>query len=189
MKDKQPTQTEQGTPILKSEDAVTSRVLQDDGEIPNSRLPLLIYDGAVNLPSEDPARALESVFEQNGWSGTWRDGIYPYHHYHSTAHEVLGVFSGSAEVQLGGKAGLTRTIRAGDVLVIPAGVGHKNLRSSSDFGVVGAYPEGQDWDMNYGRPGERPKADENIARVPLPASDPVFGTNGPLLQYWSQPER
>jgi uncharacterized protein YjlB len=47
-------------------------------------------------------------------------------------------------------------------------VAHKNIESSDDFGVVGAYPEGQDWYMNYGKPGERPKADKNIARLPLP---------------------
>jgi uncharacterized protein YjlB len=189
MKDNRPNQAEEGKGVVNAESPVTARVLKDDGEIPNSRLPMLIYEGVMALPSEDPARAMEETFERNGWSGTWRDGIYPYHHYHSTAHEVLGVFSGSAEVQLGGKAGLTRTLRAGDVVVLPAGVGHKNVRSSPDFGVVGAYPEGQDWDMNYGRPGERPKTDENIARVPLPTADPVFGEDGPLVQHWNHTGR
>ena len=68
--------------------------------------------------------------------------------------------------------------------MISAGVGHKNLGSSSDFHVVGAYPPRQNVDMNYGKPGERPRVDENIARVALPAVDPVFGKTGPLLDHW-----
>ena len=72
----------------------------------------------------------------------------------------------------------------GDVIIIPAGVAHKNLGSSGDFRCVGAYPPGQDWDMNYGKAGERPAADENIANVPLPVADPVFGFEGPLMKNW-----
>jgi uncharacterized protein YjlB len=117
-------------------------------------------------------------------SGTWRNGIYSYHHYHSTAHEVLGCYRGSAKVQFGGESGIVEELSAGDVVIIPAGVGHKNLGASADFAVVGAYPRGQDYDMNYGKPGERPRADENIARVPLPETDPIFGKDGPLLRHW-----
>jgi uncharacterized protein YjlB len=75
-------------------------------------------------------------------------------------------------------------IHAGDVVIIPAGVAHKNLGASSDFGVVGAYPGGREWDMNYGRAGERPKSDETIASVPMPKADPIYGAGGPLFQYW-----
>src|SRR5436190_22857705 len=160
--------------------------LHDVGRIPNSKLPLVIYPKAVKLPARDPASTFEEIFAANGWGSTWRDGIYTYHHYHSTAHEVLGVFSGTATVQLGGEGGIKQKINAGDVLVIPAGVAHKNLGASSDFGVVGAYPPGQDWDMNYGRPQERPVADENIARVALPKLDPVYGAGGPLLEQWAK---
>ncbi|HZL42462.1 MAG TPA: hypothetical protein VFD66_04205, partial [Verrucomicrobiae bacterium] len=88
--------------------------------------------------------------------------------------------------QLGGEHGVKQRVVAGNVLVLPAGVAHKNLGASSDFGVVGAYPAGQDWDMNYGRPQERPQADENIARVPFPAQDPMHGKNGPLLKRWAE---
>ncbi len=159
--------------------------LKDDGNIPNNpKLPLLIYEGAFKLPANDPASTIEKVFSANGWSGSWRDGIYPFHHYHSTTHEVLGVFSGSAMVQLGGPRGITQTVRAGDVVIIPAGVAHKNLGATVDFGVVGAYPGGHEWDMNYGNAGERPAADHAIARVPLPRRDPVYGTDGPLFEHW-----
>jgi uncharacterized protein YjlB len=88
-------------------------------------------------------------------------------------------------VQLGGEDGLKLAAGVGDVLVLPAGLAHKNLWSSHDFRVVGAYPRGTTWDMNYGKPGERPGADENIARVPLPENDPVFGAGGVLLNYWN----
>ena len=99
-------------------------------------------------------------------------------------HEVLGVYGGSAKVQFGGEDGIVHEIHQGDVILIPAGVAHRNLGSRDGFGVVGAYPEGQDWDMNYGRPGERPRADKNIARVPLPKMDPIYGLAGPLFEKW-----
>lgn len=163
---------------------IEARVLEDDGSIPNSPLPLLIYRAAIDVNGKDPAAVFEELFTKNGWQGTWRDGIYSYHHYHSTAHEVLGVYAGEAKVQLGGEKGLVADIRLGDVVIIPAGVGHINLGASHDFGVVGAYPEGQDYDMCYGKPEERPRAVKNIARVPRPDSDPVFGKSGPLLDRW-----
>lgn len=161
--------------------------LADDGTFPNNeRLPVLVYERAIEPGSEDPAARFEEVFRQNGWGGTWRNGIYSYHHYHSTAHEVLGVARGTARVQLGGESGPVFEVEAGDVLVLPAGVAHKNLGSSPDFLVVGAYPEGQDYDMNYGRPGERPEADRNIRKTPLPEKDPVHGADGPLVEHWNE---
>lgn len=163
-----------------------SYVLKDDGSIPNSKLPLIIYQSAVNVSPDDPASVFERLFGGNGWTSSWRNGIYSYHHYHSTAHEVLGVFRGSATVQFGGEHGITQKLRAGDVVVIPAGVAHKNLGASTDFGVVGAYPPGQTWDMNYGTKSERPAADENIARVPVPDIDPVYGLGGLARELWAK---
>lgn len=166
---------------------VIAHIIKDAGAIPNSRLPLLIYQGALDLPKDDPAAAIEALLHQHQWGNDWRNGIFTYHHYHSTAHEVLFVFSGSCKVQAGGEGGLVATINAGDVIIIPAGVGHKNLGQSSDFKVVGAYPPQQNVDMNYGKPGERPRVDENIARLALPTTDPVFGKTGPLLDHWQAP--
>lgn len=169
--------------VLQPPEVVSVR-LTDDGTFPNNAaLPLLVYRGAF-APARRAAATMEKVFRANGWSGTWRNGIYGYHHYHSTAHEVLGIARGSARVQLGGPNGETFEVAAGDVIVIPAGVAHKNLGASADFLVVGAYPEGQRWDMNTGEPGERPQVDRNIAQVPLPAMDPVYGTDGPLVEHW-----
>lgn len=164
---------------------IISELLNDDGTFPNNKkLPLIVYKNAISIPGENPAGAFESIFRNNGWGGSWRNGIYPYHHYHSTAHEVLGVFAGNVTVQLGGPNGLVINAGPGDVIIIPAGVAHKNLGSSTDFRCVGAYPAGQTWDMNYGRAGERPTADQHISKVPLPETDPVFGTDGPLIKSW-----
>jgi uncharacterized protein YjlB len=156
-----------------------------DGDFPNNpALPLLIYQRAIKLPTGSPAEFIEHLLASNQWGESWRDGIYSYAHYHSTAHEVLAVFSGSAKVHFGGKNGVAQTLRAGDVVIIPAGVAHKRHGASQDFAVIGAYPVGQHWDMCYGRPEERADAERNILRVPLPKSDPVYGPQGPLLERW-----
>ena len=162
--------------------------LADDGTFPNNEdLPLLVCRDAVALEGpdgDDPAAVFERVFARNGWGGAWHNGVYGYHHYHSTAHEVLGVARGTARVQFGGEAGPVVDLSPGDVVVIPAGVAHKNLGSSDDFLVVGAYPSDQNFDMNYGRPGERPEADRNLRRTPVPETDPVFGEDGPVVVEW-----
>lgn len=165
-------------------DEVLTAVLPDDGAFPNNTLPVVIFKHALEPADKDPDSAFEHTFEANGWGDTWRNGIYDYHHYHSTAHEVLGIARGRVTVHLGGPHGKLFDLEAGDVVVLPAGVSHKNVGQSGDLLVVGAYPKGQEPDMNYGRPGERPKADENIARVPLPDADPLFGQGGPLSAHW-----
>ncbi len=151
------------------------------GGFPNSALPLLVYRGA--LPP-DPA-AMERAFAANGWSNAWRDGIFRYHHFHSTAHEVLGIAAGEVRVAFGGPSGREVAVRAGDVVVIPAGVAHRNVEQSADLLVVGAYPGGVDYDLRRGEPGERGDAVRAIAAVPLPDSDPVSGPDGPLLRLWT----
>jgi uncharacterized protein YjlB len=166
-------------------DGIECHRFADDGVMPNNPvLPLIAYRAAVDLPLADPAAAFETRFGANGWGRAWRNGIFPFPHYHSTAHEVLGIARGEARVRLGGEAGLITTVRPGDVLVLPAGTGHQNLGATADFLVVGAYPPGPDWDLCYGRADERPRVLRNIASVPLPNSDPVHGPTGPLLTCW-----
>jgi uncharacterized protein YjlB len=161
-------------------------IFKDDGSIPNSRYAVLLYRGAVDLDAEDPASSLEKRFVENDWTDSWRNGIYTFHHYHSTSHEVLGIYRGSATVRLGGEQGQDFILEAGDVVVIPAGVAHKNLGSTPRFGVVGAYPNGRQCDLLRGRPGERPQADQNIAAIPLPKEDPIYGHGGPLTSLWGE---
>ncbi|WP_461101665.1 cupin domain-containing protein [Spirosoma koreense] len=157
----------------------------DDGQIPNSKYPLLLYRQALQATGSAGALGLEEVFAANNWTNSWRNGVFPYHHYHSITHEVLGVYSGSARLQLGGEKGLDVTVRAGDIIVIPAGVGHKKLEASADFGVVGAYPDGRMYDVLRGQAGERPQADKNIAAVPIPATDPLLGRKGGVVEFWT----
>ncbi len=154
---------------------------EDDGRIVNSPLPLLLYRGA--LPA-DPA-AMERAFGANGWSNSWRDGIFDYHHFHSIAHEVLGIATGRAEVMFGGPRGRTVRVGAGDVVVIPAGVGHRNMGQSPDLLVVGAYPGGADYDICRGDPADHARAKAAVARVPRPMTDPIAGPDGPLRHIWS----
>lgn len=166
---------------------VSTHILTDDGTFPNnSELPLLVYHAVADFPEQDPAAVFETIFAQQHWSHSWRNGIFSYHHYHSTAHEVLGVYRGSARVQLGGDQGVVLDVQAGDVILIPAGVAHKNLGASPDFQVVGAYPSGQSPDMRYGKAGERPEADQNIQHVPLPSTDPLYGARGPVQEHWGE---
>lgn len=156
----------------------------DDGIFPNNgHLSLLIYRNALRLEKKNSGKEIEKLFENNGWSNAWQDGVYDYHHYHSVTHEVLGVIDGSTRIQFGGPSGISVMVEPGDVIIIPAGVAHKNL-GGDEFKCIGAYPEGEDYDMNYGKPGERPKADENIKKVSLPDRDPVFGAKGPLIKEW-----
>ncbi|TVR55393.1 MAG: cupin domain-containing protein [Spirochaetaceae bacterium] len=161
----------------------------DDGTIPNNRLPFLVYRAVWSGDDGKPRGPewFESRFAANGWTASWRNGVYAYHHYHSNTHEVLGVYAGRAVVRVGGEAGFDAEIRAGDVVVIPAGGGHKRISSSRDFGVVGAYPDGASCDMRYGKPGERPSADRAIDAVALPRTDPIYGDEGPLVRIWKDP--
>lgn len=158
--------------------------LEDDGQIPNNSLPLLVYHNAFKDRGSKGASWLESRFEENNWYNSWRNGVFNYHHYHSNTHEVLGVYSGSAKLHMGGESGKKIDVSAGDVIVIPAGVGHKNLGSSPDFRVVGAYPNGSSYDLKTGEEGERPDADSNIKNVPKPAKDPITGSDGGLTDIW-----
>jgi uncharacterized protein YjlB len=157
----------------------------DDSEgIPNNAaLPVIVHHG-VEAIVDDPA-ACEELFAGNGWGGSWRDGIFSYHHFHSNAHEALGIVSGRARVTLGGPGGETFDVAAGDVLVLPAGTGHKREDAGGGLLVVGAYPRGQEnYDLRRADPDVLAEVRANIARVKLPDGDPVGGGDGPLVELW-----
>jgi uncharacterized protein YjlB len=158
----------------------------DAGAIPNNPdLPVVHYRRAIELSKDAPAAAIEAVFAKNRWKPDWRDKIYNYHHYHSTAHEVMGVAAGYARVRLGGISGDDVELEPGDVVVLPAGTGHKLIAASEEFLVVGAYPKGQDWDViTAEEPQKKAEALATIARLPFPAADPVYGKQGPLIEIW-----
>ena len=171
---------------------VIARLIPDDGAMPNNpKLPLLVYQGALELPEDDPAATIEALYERNQWGSTWRSPfVHPWHHYHSNAHEAITVYSGTATLQLGGETDVILSVVPGDVLILPAGTGHKQLEASNDFGIVGGYPVGGPaWpsqvDTMNGSPGERPQADENIASAALPQADPIYGAEGPMFDHWT----
>ncbi|MCH9675075.1 MAG: cupin [Gammaproteobacteria bacterium] len=146
-----------------------------DGLLNNQTLPLLIYH-AVLMPAL--AEGFESRFTEHGWPGGWRNGIFSFHHFHSNAHEVLGVYHGTSNVQFGGDTGPIFTVTAGDVIIIPAGVAHNKV-DANPLSVVGSYPAGQTPDTC--RPHD--KESTKVSHAPMPKSDPFFGV-GPLQEHW-----
>lgn len=161
----------------------------DDAETPNNHhFPLLLYRSPLHLPPEgDPAAHFEVLFENNGWKPAWRDGIYDFNHFHTRTHEVLGIARGRAQVQFGGRDGRLIPIKAGDVVVLPAGTGHCRRSASRDLLVVGAYPEKGAYDEPQPFEVDPLKAREAIAKVAVPAKDPVYGAKGPLRRLWQRP--
>ena len=156
---------------------------EDDSFIPNNpKLPLLFYSGVFGDVTPE---LIEETFRANEWGDNWRASVFSFPHYHAEAHEALGCFHCTATIRLGGINGIEKTVQPGDAVVIPAGVGHENLGSSDDFTMVGAYPSGQSPDLQRGETSEREWVTKSIAKVPLPAADPVFGADGPLIKAWS----
>ena len=153
---------------------------------PNSTLPVLIYKQALKLPRQKnkSAEIAQQIFLRNGWSNSWRNGIYDFHHYHSNTHECMAIASGNATVLLGGPGGKKAKLGQGDVIILPAGTGHKCMKCSEDFFCVGVYPQGRDYDMNYGTATGFKKALERTGKVPVPKKDPVYGKDGFLKMYW-----
>jgi uncharacterized protein YjlB len=89
-------------------------------------------------------------------------------------------------VLFGGPRGKVLTVRAGDVVVIPAGVAHCNQGQSADLLIVGAYPDNApNPDLRRGKPDEHDAAERAIAGVPLPPADPVGGADGFLRKSWA----
>lgn len=161
---------------------------EDDGIVPNNPgLPAIVYRGPIEVYHDDfdPAAVIDALFELNGWTRSWRDTIYDFVHYHSQIHEVLGVSKGSAKLECGGVRGRILSLKAGDVIILPAGTGHRLMDSTRDFQVVGAYPESGIYD-EVTDTRDRVEAKKRITKVRKPLNDPVYGKMGPLTRLWTR---
>lgn len=157
-------------------------VFEPSAWVPNNpELPVLVYRNVIPAEGE-MAPKFESRFRENGWEGIWRNGVFDYQHYHTGAHEVLGIAGGRARLLIGGPDGTELSVHTGDCLILPAGTGHMRIDASRDFLVVGAYPSGQKADIQTGPASEAQLA--RIANLPLPKTDPVGGAAGALLRAW-----
>jgi uncharacterized protein YjlB len=159
---------------------------KDDGLVPNNPLPFLVYKGVIDVDNDHPEKTIEGLFGVHGWGDMWRNGIFDYLHYHATVHEALGIASGHACVRFGGDRGEEIDVAAGDVAILPAGTGHQCLSASADFSVVGAYPPGAKMHVTRPTPENHRKALKTIPQVKLPKTDPVIGTDGPLVKLWKR---
>ena len=151
---------------------------RDDGYIPNNpKFPLLFYRKVLRFArGQDLAAVLEKTFNVNGWGDAWRNGIYDFVHFHSMIHEVLGIARGSATLRLGGNKGRTVKVSVGDVIIIPAGVGHECLKAGKTFLVVGSYPPTGTYNECRGSFRDREQAIASIRRVGVPKQHPLYGS-------------
>lgn len=146
------------------------------GFLPNSRLPLIVYRGAVPGGGTD---AVRDRFRQHDWLNNWEyPGVYEYAHFHSTTHECLGCATGWMELEMFAD-GTKLRVEQGDVLVLPAGVSHEMTGHSDDIMMIGGYPGGADWDnMQHAHLTQATfrTAMKRIMMLTVPARDPVTGT-------------
>ena len=160
---------------------------KDDGETPNNaRCPMILYRSPVKLSRDfDPAAIFEQLFDANGWKESWRNGMYDYLHFHTHTHEVLGIARGTVRAAFGGAEGKNLDLKAGDVVILPAGTGHQRIKASKDLLIVGAYPaNGGGYDEPKPEDVSHKEALRSIARVRAPRADPVYGKDGPLKTAW-----
>lgn len=167
----------------------------------NATLPILHYKPIEPPPfrsNNSLAEHFEELLPQHQWQPQWRYAMFKQHHFHSTVHECLCIFSGQAHVQLGAEDPNTNldydspytknlTVERGDVVVLPVGTGHHLVSSSRDFSMVGAYPDNAPHcDMNHIDDSNKQmnRIQARIQKVPLPKLDPVQGKRGPMVKLW-----
>ncbi|MEX6506567.1 cupin domain-containing protein [Jiella sp. M17.18] len=164
---------------------VETHRFEPDSTMPNSQFPLIVMPGAIAGGDASP-EAMAARFQGNGWQGTWTYTVFDYWHYHIEGHEVLGCVRGEATVGFGGEDGARIEMRQGDVVIVPAGVGHKRLSATPDFAVVGAYPPGQNGAITRAGELDLDSARAAIGRLARPETDPVTGASPGAISAWMQ---
>lgn len=115
-----------------------------------------------------------------------------------------GVFQGSSELVFGEGvsdifgSGVRCVVRAGDVVVVPAGVGHASVSKAegaadpvegeAEYRYVGVYPEGSPhykYEIGKKLLEEKSGLIEEVSAVPVPPNDPLYGLDGPLVRIWN----
>lgn len=166
---------------------ISSFTFTDDGDVPNHpRWPMIVYQGVFEADEADAAQAFEALFARHGWGDGWRNGIFAFPHYHSNAHEVLGIAAGEAVVRFGGGNGREIKVKKGDAVLLPAGTGHQRLSASADLLVIGAYPPGAANDLKRADEADKALIRTRIGQVAKPALDPIVGQNGPAITLWER---
>lgn len=195
---------------MASNGSVRHFLIPEAGDMPNNgALPVILYKGIAEFGDKEPEKVFEDLIASNNWGNGWVvESIYHFHHYHSSAHEVVAFARGKATLQFGGPDGPIVEVEAGDAAVIPAGVGHKRLDDAPGLSVVGAYPakqkledvcvlsaedvvkaraENADADgcaiRLFGK-DERDTVRAKIAATALPLRDPLTGLEGPVMDLW-----
>lgn len=158
----------------------------EDGRMPNNPdLPVLVYKDVLSQETADKEKIFQRHFEKNGWKGIWKSGIWDFHHFHPDAHEAIGIARGHVTLQIGGETGQSYRLTGGDMVILPAGTGHKCAESSDNLLVVGAYPPGQENYATCRNKAEMKKPRTALPDVDLPETDPFYGATGPLRLYWA----
>lgn len=146
----------------------------DDGEFPNNRdWPTLLYKSAFD---GDEAGGRSLILRGGEWTDPWTWGVFPYHHYHTKAWELLLCVSGRASIQVGGDGGPVVSVSRGDLMLVPPGVAHKQLDEGGGFALLGSYPrEGFDGRIDTVRGVPTKEQRERIESCHVPDRDPIFG--------------
>ncbi|KAL4969942.1 cupin domain-containing protein [Aspergillus stella-maris] len=159
---------------------------------PNSGLPIIHYRGV--LPEPLTEESVTEFLTRDRWEkrGTW--GHIPIRHFHPNSHECYGIFQGFSKLLLGvggsdTAGGLKVNVRAGDVIVLPAGTAHSCAESSKDYRYIGVYPQGcPRWRNEMGSKSiDLASLRKETENVSMPEADPVYGVGGPLMQLWRGP--
>jgi uncharacterized protein YjlB len=188
---------------MKVPNSTTEHILIPSSDVSpnNGALPLILYKAAVEFGDREPEAVFEEIFWGNAWADGFRDGTFPFHHYHSAAHEVVGVARGTAVLQFGGPDGPHVEVAAGDACVIPAGVVHRRIDDAPGYSVVGAYPHhqvpdccvmsqaaadaaGAELEVKLIGEAQLAAVKTTIAATVLPITDPLSGSSGPIADLW-----